>query len=119
MKWKMDMRFATWDARCLYRIGSLQTVANELANYNLDLVAVEEVGWVEDGSQPLDNYTFFCENGNTNHRLETGFCIHKAIISTVKRLELSDRILYITLRSQCDIIVLNVHAPNENESEDM
>jgi hypothetical protein len=39
------------------------------------------------------------------------------IISAVKRVEfVSDRMLYITLRSgACDIIVLNIHAPTEDE----
>jgi hypothetical protein len=33
-----------------YRAGSLKTVASELAKYNLDLVAAQEVRWVEGGS---------------------------------------------------------------------
>jgi hypothetical protein len=48
-KW---LRFETWNVRSLYRAGSLKTVASELAKYkyNLDLVAVHEVRWVEGGS---------------------------------------------------------------------
>jgi hypothetical protein len=45
--------------------------------------------------------------------------VHKAIISAVKRAELvSDSMLYITLRNQCDI-VLNVHPPTEDKSDDI
>jgi hypothetical protein len=42
------------------------------------------------------------------------FSVHKRIISAVKRIEfVSDRMSYIILRGRwCDIIVLNVHAPN-------
>jgi hypothetical protein len=55
-------------------------------------------------------------NGNASHHLETVFFIHKGKISSVKRVEfISDRISYITLRGQCDI-VLNVHAPTEDKS---
>jgi len=39
----MDMSFGTWDVRSLYRSGSLKTVASELAECKLDLVAVQEV----------------------------------------------------------------------------
>jgi hypothetical protein len=41
----MDMRFGTWNAKSLYRSGSLKTVARELAKYGLLLVGVEEVRW--------------------------------------------------------------------------
>jgi len=41
----MDMKFATWIVRSLYRAGFLKTVAN----YNLDPVAVQDIqccwGW--------------------------------------------------------------------------
>jgi hypothetical protein len=42
------------------------------------------------------------------------FFVHKRIISAVKRVEfVSDRMLYIIVRGRwCDIIVLNVNAPN-------
>jgi len=33
----MDMRFESWNVRHLCRAGSLETISNELAKYNLDL----------------------------------------------------------------------------------
>jgi len=65
----------------------LKTAASKLPNYNLDLVAVQEVRWVEGGSQPADDYTFFYGNGNANHHLETSFLIHQGIRPAVKRVE--------------------------------
>jgi len=35
----------------------LKTVTSELEKCNLHLVAVQDVKWVEVGSQPADNYT--------------------------------------------------------------
>jgi exonuclease III len=49
----MDMRFETWDVRSIYRVCSLKTVASELAKYNLDLMAVQEVRWVKGGRQQM------------------------------------------------------------------
>jgi len=43
------MTFGTWNDRCLYRAGSLKTVVSEMAKYNLYLVAVQEIRWVEVG----------------------------------------------------------------------
>jgi hypothetical protein len=47
--------------------------------------------------------------------------VHNSIISAVKRVEfVSDRMSYIILRGRWYvIIVLNVHAPTENEINDM
>jgi exonuclease III len=48
------------------------------------------------------------------------FCICKEIMSVVKKVEfIKDWMLYITLSGHwCDIIVLNVHAPLEDKSDD-
>jgi len=42
----MDMKFGTWNVKSLGWEVSLKTEASELVRYNLDLVAVQEVGWI-------------------------------------------------------------------------
>jgi hypothetical protein len=115
----MDMRFGTWNIRSFYRASSLKTVARELIKYNLDPVAEQEDRWDEGGGQPADNYTSFYGNGNAKHHLETGFFVHKGIVSAVKRVEfISDRMSYITLRGRWCGIVSNAHSPTKGESDD-
>jgi hypothetical protein len=115
----MDTRLGTWDVRSLYRAGSLQTVASELMKCNSDLVKVQEVRWVDGGSQPEDDYTFFHRNGNANRHLGRKFFTDKGIISAVKRVELiSDMMSKVTLRGHsCDTIVLSMHAPTKYKSD--
>jgi hypothetical protein len=67
------MRFATWNVRSLYRIGSLMTVARDLGKYKLGLVGVQEVRWEKGGTEVAGDYTFFYRQGNGDHQLRTGF----------------------------------------------
>jgi hypothetical protein len=97
----------------------LKTAARELGKCKLDLVGVQEVRWEKGDTERAEDYTFFYGQGNGDHRLGTGFFVHKRIVSAVRRVEfVSDRMSYIILRGRwCNVIVLNVHAPCEDEGD--
>jgi hypothetical protein len=80
-------------------------------------VGVQEVRWEKGGTELAEDYTFFCGERNEDHRLGTGFFVHKRIISAVRRVEfISVTMSYITVRSDwCNIIILNVHVLCEDE----
>ena len=67
------------------------------------------------GQVRAGDYNFFYRKGNENHQLGTGF------LYTVKRIEFdSDRLLYIVLKRRwLHFIVVNVHAPSEEKSEEL
>jgi hypothetical protein len=91
------MRFGTWNASSLFGECSLTAVARDLATFVL--VGVQEVRWDKGGTEPADDYAFYCGSGNENHELGTGFLVHKRIISAVTRVvSVSDRISPIILR---------------------
>jgi exonuclease III len=117
----MDMRFGTWNVRSMYRAGSLMKASRVLARYKLDLVGVQEVRWEDGGTEPAGEYTFFYGQGNENYELGTGFFVNKRTISAVKAVQfVSDRMSYIILRGRwCHIIVLNIHAPTEDKTDDV
>jgi hypothetical protein len=64
---------------------------------------------------------FFYGKQNENQELGTGYFLHKRIESTIKRVEfISDRMSYIILRNHwCHIIVPNVHASTEENTDDV
>jgi len=63
---------------------------------------------------------FFNRKGNENNQLGTVVCVQHRVASAGKRVEfVSGRMLYVVLRGRwCNIIVLNVHAPSEEKSDD-
>jgi len=115
-KRKRDIALGTWNVRSLYRAGSLTPVARELARYKLDLVDVQKVRWDKGGTVRAGDYNCFYGKGNENHQLGTGFFVHQRIASVEF---VSDRGSYIVMRGRwCNIIVLNVHAPSEEKSDE-
>ena len=72
------------------------------------------------GAVRTGHYNFFYGKGNKNHQMGAGFFVHHRVVSAVRRVEfVSDRMSYIVLRGRwCNIIVLNVHAPSEEKSDD-
>jgi hypothetical protein len=57
------MRFGMWNVSSLYRAGSLKTIARKLGKYKLDLVGVQEVRWVMEGTEGQRIIRFSMERG--------------------------------------------------------
>jgi len=66
------------------------------------------------------DYNFFLWKKKWKSSIGNTISIHHKIVSAVKTAELvSDRVSYIVMRGHwCYIIVLNVHAPSEEKSDD-
>jgi hypothetical protein len=82
-------------------------------------VGVQEVRWEGGGTKPVGEYTLFYRKRNENHELGRGFlCIRESYQQL--RGFISDSMPYIILRSRwCHVIVLKVHAPTEDKTDDV
>jgi len=113
------LKLGTWDVRSLYGSGSLTAAARELAKYKLDSVGVQEVRWDKRGSARNGGYNFFYGKGNETPHSGTESFVHDRILSAVKIVEaISDGMSYIVMRGRWCNIVLNMHAPSEEKSDD-
>lgn len=88
-------------------------------NLCLSFILLLEVMSDKGGTEQMENCTLFCEQVSENY-LRTGFFVHQRLASASKRVEfVSVRISHIVLRGcWCDIIVLNVHTPTEDKSDE-
>jgi len=72
------------------------------------------------GTVKAGDCIFSMKKKKENHQLGTGHFVHHRIVSADKRVEfVGDKVSYIVLRGRwCNIIILNVHAPSEEKSDD-
>jgi hypothetical protein len=118
--WKMDMRLETWNVRSLCRTGLLKMIARGLVKCKLRLSGVCSSS--DDRRVALNRQRivhFPMENLIRSSGM--GFFVYKKIISASRRIEfLDDRMSYVIIGGcWCNIIILNVHAPCENKSDDV
>jgi hypothetical protein len=90
-----------------------------VTRYKLDLVGVQEVRWEKRGIVRAVDYIFVWKR---KRKSSTGniFFVHHRTVSAVKRVEfIGGRMSYIVLRGHwCNIVVLYVLAPSEEQSDD-
>jgi hypothetical protein len=82
---------------------------------------VQDVGWEGGGVEPAGECIFFYGKVNENHELGTGSLYIRESYQQLRGLKLlMIDMSYIILRVfWCHIIVLNVHAPTEDKTDDV
>jgi len=103
----------TWNIRTLNKPGALKYVLEVQNKYKLDVLALQEIRWTDNGNIKKENITLFyseSENG-------IGFMVHDMHknFSAV-----SDRICYVRIaRKIFDLVIINCYAPTEDKNEDI
>lgn len=93
-----------------------------IQNYNVAVLALQEIRWTGEGNIKKDDKTIFY-SGNINRRFENGvgFVINESILTHVKAFQaISERMCYIRLTGHIiDIVIINCYAPTEEKGEDI
>jgi hypothetical protein len=45
----MDIEFGTWNVRTLYKAGSLKSLMHKIQQYQLKVIAIQEIRWFGKG----------------------------------------------------------------------
>ena len=83
-----DIRIATWNVRSLLVAGSLQNLKNIMTQYNIGILAIQEIGWKGEGIMKFGNFTVFYKGGLRN-MFGTGFIVSNIFKKQVLNFTLS------------------------------
>ena len=114
-----EMKIGTWNVRSLYMAGSFKAATMELARYKL-IYSGCAGGQVGQRGHSKSRGLWFLRERKWKSSIGNRFFVHHRIVSAVKRVEfVSDRLSYTVLRGRWrNIIVVNVHAPSEEKSDE-
>src|SRR5215469_11558331 len=72
----MEFNIATWNVRSMLQAGKMEEIADELKKYNIQITALQEVRWPQDGWIKKKNYTLLYSGSKTSKGQHgTGFLI--------------------------------------------
>lgn len=69
-----QLRFGTWNVRTLSTPRASDILSDELNNYRMDLVALQEVKWPYDGKESTQHYKLYY-SGNQTGKHEYGVAL--------------------------------------------
>ncbi|XP_071040023.1 craniofacial development protein 2-like [Parasteatoda tepidariorum] len=74
-----ELRVGSWNIRSLYRNKGLQMLIDQVENYQIDVMAIQEVRWTGDGIIEKKNHTVIYSCDKKKHIFGTGFILSKRI----------------------------------------
>lgn len=100
--------------------GKMQEIANEMAKFDINIIAVQEIRWRGDGENRKKDFSlYYSGNQQKSGQAGTGFFVNKKIISRVIGFEpVTDRLCKLRLRGRFrNITLVTAYAPIENAEE--
>ena len=105
----------------MFRVGSAKAITDELGRYGVQIAALQEIRWPQQGEIGIGKYNIFYSGRQDNQHVgEVGFCIHKKIAGAVMSFTpINERIAKIKLKGRWfNITIITAHAPTEDKEDE-
>jgi endonuclease/exonuclease/phosphatase family metal-dependent hydrolase len=92
---------------------------DQLEKYHVDITCVQEMRWIGTGTIEKKNWIIFYSCDNKEHKLGTGFVIHKRVKHLIMNFQpKSPRMCWLRIRGKFfNYSIINAHAPTEDKSD--
>ena len=92
---------------------------DQLEKYYVDITCVQEMRWIGLGTIEKKNWIIFYSCDNKEHKLGTGFVIHKKVKHLIMNFQpKSPRMCWLRIRGKFfNYSIINAHAPTEDKSD--
>jgi hypothetical protein len=119
-KWSNEILMGTWNVQTMLQPGRMVDIAQEIINFNLDLVALHEIRWQGQGRIDKSKYTLIYSGpSNKTGPLGTGFILTKRIRDSLLEVEpMNGRLCRIRIKGIFrNITIIAAYAPTEVKEE--
>jgi hypothetical protein len=109
-----------WNVLSLYRSGALKTLIDQLNIYRVDIVALQEIQLIGNGTLERRDCTLFYSCDNKDHIVGSSFLVSKRIKHLIiDFIPISHRICILRMRGKfCTYSIVNGHAPTETSDDE-
>lgn len=118
---KQRIMIGTWNVRTLSEPSRLNQVRNEMTTYNIDILGLSEIRWLQNGITHMTSGHQFLYAGNPNLRINgVGLLLSPtAKKALIQHKAISERLISARFRSKLrNITVLQCYAPTEPDDDE-
>jgi len=125
LRWRGELKFATWNVRTLRRSLEQNSIAADLLDKRITVVAVQECRWRDERcGEKLGGYCWYGGGAKTNHTGATVYGVaigvHVSLATAViNYVLLGSRVVALRLKGQQgrDLVVASAYSPTEVADE--
>ena len=111
------LKVGTWNVLTFYRQGAINFLKQKLVKMQIDLLTLQEIRWLENGTLEKDKCLNFYSCNPVRHVFGVGFYVNSKFLSNILRFEIvNDRLCWIRVCGKFRIYsIINAHAPTEDK----
>lgn len=116
-----EMILGTWNVLSLCRPGAIHQLISEIERYHIDILAIQETRWVDNGVSKMGKYTYmFSGRSDNKHERGTGFIVHEKIAQHISDFKpINDRICLLTIAlKKSKLTLICAYAPTDVSTEE-